>query len=117
MRWMNSGEILLNKRISFITEGGEYDEDGFPILGGEVEYYTCWSNVKRLSFKEFYSSYTTNSEVVDSFRVRKCKKIDSIDSKTYKIKYNNKTYNIIYINPDPEGNSMYVDFKGELINE
>jgi len=110
-------DFNLDKRISFISESGGYDEDGFPIEGGELEYYSCWSNVKRLSFKEFYSAKTDNSKIVDSFRVRKCKKIDSIDSKTYKIKYNNKTYNIIYINPDSNGDYMYVDFKGELINE
>lgn len=110
-------KVVLNKRISFVSEGKAYDEDGFPINNGEVVYYSCWSNVKRLSFKEFYSAYTTNSKIVDSFRVRKCKKIDSIDSKTYKIKYNNKLYNIIYINPDPKGDFMWVDFKGELVNE
>jgi SPP1 family predicted phage head-tail adaptor len=113
---MSSGEIVLDKRISFITEGKTYDEDGFPIKNGDVEYYSCWCNVKRLSFKEFYSAYTVNSKIVDSFRVRKCKKIDCIDSKTYKIKYNNKTYNIIYINPNPEADSMWVDFKGEVVN-
>lgn len=112
-------EILLNKRISFInseTNEDEFDEDGFPLPKQDSIYYTCWSNVKRLSFKEFYSAKTDNSKIVDSFRVRKCKKIDSIDSKTYKIKYNNKTYNIIYINPDSNGDLMWVDFKGELIN-
>ncbi len=112
-------EIVLNKRINFITntkQEKEFDDDGFPIPSKDDIYYSCWCNVKRLSFKEFYSAYTVNSKIVDSFRVRKCKKIDSIDSKTYKIKYNNKTYNIIYINPDSEGDSMWVDFKGELIN-
>ncbi|MDU1413444.1 MAG: head-tail adaptor protein [Clostridium sp.] len=110
-----SDEIILNKRISFVTEEEEFDDDGFPVKNdGEIEYYKCWSNVKRLSFKEFYSAKTDNSKIIDSFRVRRCKKIDTIDSKTYKIKYNNNTYNIIYINPLDDD---YVDFKGELINE
>ena len=109
-----SDEIILDKRISFITEDKKYNDAGFPIKSGELTYYKCWSNIKRLSFKEFYSSKTDNSKIIDSFRVRRCKKIDSIDSRSYKIKYNNNTYNIIYINPI---NDDFVDFKGELINE
>lgn len=109
-----SDEIILDKRISFITEDKKYNDAGFPVRNGETEYYKCWANIKRLSFKEFYSSKTDNSKIIDSFRVRRCKKVDFIDSRSYKIKYNNNTYNIIYINPI---NDDFIDFKGELINE
>lgn len=104
-------EFKLDKRIEFITYATEIDEDGFS-FNTEKIYYKCWSNVKRLSFKEFYSSKTDNVIFVDSFRVRRCKKLESIDSKKYKIKYNNKLYNIVYINFD---NESWIDFKAEVV--
>lgn len=109
-----SSEVKLDKRISFVSDTVMYDKDGFPIKIEEV-YYACWSNIKRLSFKEFYGSKTDNSILVDSFRVRKCRIVDLMDSKQYKIRYENKLYKIIYMNPDPENDGMYIDFKGEVI--
>lgn len=104
--------VKLDKRISFVSDTVSYDKDGFPIKTEEV-YFSCWSNIKRLSFKEYYGSATDNSILVDSFRVRKCKIVEAMDSKQYKIRYNNRLYNIIYINPDLE--EGYIDFKGEVV--
>lgn len=102
----------LNSRIDFISTEILINENGFQVDEIEELYYTCWCNVKVLSFKEFYASATTNSKQVLSFRCRYCNKLKDIDSLIYKIKYKDKLYNIIYI----KSSEGFIDFKGELIN-
>lgn len=103
----------LNKRIEFITTKDKLSENGLSIGKEKIIFYSCWANAKFLSGKEFIQAYTTNSQIVVSFRVRCCKKVSEIDSLTYKIRFNNKTYNILYINNIDD---KFVDLKCEVIN-
>ena len=87
----------LNTRISFITEKVIKDDDGF-IHKEIVEEYTCWSNRKVLSTsKEFMAGYTGIYKELTSFKVRNCKFIKEINTHQYKVKWKEKTYNIVAI--------------------
>lgn len=103
--------MQFNDRIEIVTTEQFTNENGF-IEEKESIYYKCWCNAKVLSFKEFYKNYTTNNKAVISFRCRICEKLKNIDTLTYKLKFKNNLYNIIYIS----ATDNFVDIKAEATN-
>ena len=103
----------LNTRISFVTEKVIKDDEGF-INKEIVEEYNCWSNKKVLSTsKEFLSGYTGVYKELVSFKVRNCKFIKEINTHRYKVKCNEKVYNIIAID---DSLTDFIYIKGERIS-
>ncbi|HBF7200952.1 TPA: phage head closure protein [Clostridioides difficile] len=95
------------------------DERGFS-LDDWREYYTCWSNFKNVSGKEYISAKATSSENIVTFTIRYSEKVkliieDAESTKIYRIRYRNKIYDIIYIS-DFENKHRFVDFKCKLIS-
>lgn len=95
------------------------DERGFPLSNWQT-YYTCWSDFKAVSGKEYISAKAVSSENIVTFTIRYSEKvrliIEDIEStKIYRIRYRNKIYDIIYIS-DFENKHRFVDFKCKLVS-
>ncbi|MCC0644894.1 phage head closure protein [Clostridioides sp. ZZV14-6154] len=95
------------------------NEMGFPLDDWQA-YYTCWSDFKAVSGKEYISAKAVSSENIVTFTIRYSQKvrliIEDIEStKIYRIRYRNKIYDIIYIS-DFENKHRFVDFKCKLVS-
>lgn len=90
---VNIGE--LNKRISILANTTIQDTDGFE-TEQEVIVCTIWAKVSNISGTEVFKAGADYSTVKTRFLVRYRKDIEF--NTDMKIKFNSKTYNIIYAN-------------------
>ncbi|CZR95557.1 Phage head-tail joining protein [Clostridioides difficile] len=111
---------MLDNRITIEKLfNGDTDDRGYPIEGWQ-EYYSCWSDFKAVSGKEYISAKAISSENIVTFTIRYSEKTsliieDTENTKRYRIKYKNKIYDIVYIS-DFENKHRFVDFKCKLIS-
>ena len=77
-----------SERIDFVKVETVEDEKGIRKQVEIVE-YSCWCNILSRSMSEIAKAYTTNTELLYSFRTRYCRftKALELDTRTYKIKY------------------------------
>lgn len=107
---MNVGE--LNKRIEIkYLNGATTDDSGFN-TNAWVRLFNCWARVQNVSGKEFVQANQENNSVTTRFTIRKNQALENYDSKKLMIIYQNKNYNVRYINPM----DSYVEILGEMIN-
>lgn len=59
-----------------------------------TDFYSCWAEVNKASGREYGVNPETISEDTLVFRVRWCSKISALNSKEYRIIYDNLVYNI-----------------------
>lgn len=61
------------------------------------EYYRCWCDVKSLYGKELYSALEAKLENAMNFETRYCTKLDALNTKEYRILWNNRIFELIYV--------------------
>jgi SPP1 family predicted phage head-tail adaptor len=107
---MNTGE--LNKRITFIIENEDsQDEEGFPVKGEKQE-KKIWAKVFDTTGTKLLKSNSDFSKKVTHFIIRYQKNFKPDES--MKIKFNNKDYNIIYVNEE-DYSHRFIEVIGEVI--
>lgn len=94
---MNIGN--LNKKITIQKQGEiQYNENGFPINpDGFVDFKTVWASINNLWGKEFYAAKAVNAENTVEFVVRYNRDLTVINTKEYRILWNNRKFNITFI--------------------
>ena len=100
-----------SERIDFVKVETIENEKGIRKRVEIVE-YSCWCNILSRSMQEVAKAYTTNTELLYSFRTRYCRFTKSLelDTRTYKIRYRGKYFNILSAN-DYAMAHLYIDFK------
>lgn len=86
----------MNERITVYTKSGGQNEDGEVIDSIRTDLFSCWTEVKKTTVRDFKTVSSSDSDV------------DGI-SKTK----DNKVFLIRYVPELPLDNSMFVDFHGE----
>lgn len=87
----------LNKRIEIQkfsgakTNDNGFDEDQYR------EFKTVWASINNLFGKEYWSAKATQQENTVEFVIRYSKEMEVLNSKEYRIYWNNKKYNITFI--------------------
>ena len=106
-----------SERIDFVKVETVEDEKGIR-KQVEVGEYSCWCNILSRSMSEIAKAYTTNTELLYSFRTRYCRftKALELDTRTYKIKYRGKYFNIISAN-DYGMAHLYIDVKAVRVHD
>ncbi|MBK1809141.1 phage head closure protein [Clostridium sp. YIM B02505] len=64
-----------------------------------VDYYSCWCSVLDLIGQEKYSAYNSNLQNTIKLKCRACKELKEIlfNTKDYRVVWDNKTLNIIFV--------------------
>ena len=102
----------LNCRITFQKSVSECDEVGNYTLQWE-NYFSCYATISNPSGGENEKGDVSENESL-SFTVRYCKKATAVNSSEYRISFNDKTYNIKYV--DLMGlKKKSIKFKTELV--
>ncbi len=102
----------LNSRITIQKSTSVSDEVGNYTLQWE-EYFSCFATISGESGGENEKGDVTQKESI-SFTVRYCKKAVDVNATEYRISFNNKTYNIKYV--DFMGfKKKSIKFKAELV--
>ena len=87
---------VLNKRITIQKFREKQDDDGFDTVGWE-DYKTIWASINNLWGKEFYAAKAVNAENTVEFIVGYSKGLSNINTKEYRIFWNNRAFNITFI--------------------
>ncbi|HCT64229.1 MAG TPA: head-tail adaptor protein [Lachnospiraceae bacterium] len=102
----------LNSRITIQKSNSVCDEVGNYTLRWE-DYFSCYATISNASGGEDEKGDVAENESL-SFTVRYCKKAVGVNSTEYRISFNNKTYNIKYV--DLMGfKKKSIKFKAELV--
>lgn len=86
----------LNNRIIFqtlttVTNDNGFDEEKW------LDYKTVWASMNNLFGKEYYAAMAVQAEKTVEFIVRYNKDIENMDTKKYRLYWNDKIFNITYI--------------------
>lgn len=106
----------LSERILIQNFIDSQDDEGFSIQKWD-DFYPCWSSFKSISGSEFIAAKANNSENIVTFTIRYCKKAKALlnNTKNFRIKYNNKYYDIVYVD-DFRSRHKFIDIKATLTN-
>lgn len=85
------------------------NDRGFPVEEWQT-YYSCRAKVNNLFGKEYWSAKAVQSENTVEFIIRYAKALKDIDTKKYRINFNNKYFNITSIDNILYQNK-YIKFK------
>lgn len=89
--------VELNKRITIQELNGTgQNENGFDEEKW-IDYKTVWASMNNLWGKEFYAAKAVQSEATIEFTVRYSKSLESINSKEYRLFWNNRVFNITFL--------------------
>ncbi|WP_017416769.1 phage head closure protein [Clostridium tunisiense] len=91
--------IKLDKRITVQKCGPvETNDNGFPTKAdGYSDYKTIWGSINNLFGKEFWAAKTINSENTVEVIIRYSKEFEELNSKTYRIKWKDRVFNITFV--------------------
>lgn len=92
----------LNKRIEFIIIDSSTDEEGYP-ADVEKVIRKCWASIKGLRGKSLYEAAQVQAE---KNKIVQCRYFKGLNE-DMKVKYNNKIYDIKYINDINEKHIEY----------
>lgn len=108
----------LTERIKIEKLSSVIDDEGFEIKKW-TEYYTCWSNFRAISGKEYISAKASKSENIVTFSVRYCNKVKELikpcSSKCFRVIYKENIYDIISQPTDFNNLHKFVDIKAKSI--
>ena len=106
-----------SERIDFVKVQTIENEKGIREQVEIVE-YSCWCNILSRSMSEIAKAYTTNTELLYSFRTRYCRftKALEIGRASCRIKYRGKYFNIISAN-DYGMAHLYIDVKAVRVHD
>lgn len=88
--------VKLDKRITIQKYTTYQNENGFNIEDWQ-DYKTIWASVNNLWGKEFYAAKAVNAENTVEFICRYSRDLENIDTKEYRIFWNNRTFNITFV--------------------
>lgn len=71
-------------------------EKGRPVEEWE-DYFKCWCAVKSLYGKELYEALEAKLENVINFETRFCNKLEALNTKEYRVKWEERIFNIIAV--------------------
>jgi len=101
-------ERIIIEQYSTIQNENGFDEEKW------AEYYSCWTNFRAVSGKEYESAKATQVENIVTFTIRYCNKakvlLEKDATKKFRIKYKDKIFNIEYVS-DFENLHTWVDIK------
>lgn len=95
---INAGKY--NKKIVIYKESGGIDDEGFPIEGN-TDVLTTWANVKTTKGYTLIANNSDFEKAYTNFTIRYPKTEITRDMR---IRFNNKTYSIEYLNNVDESN-------------
>lgn len=104
---MNPGE--LRHRIKIQKHTSEMNENGFEVKSWQ-DFKSAWASVTNLHGREFFQAKQVSSSASTKFIIRY---IDELDTKM-RILYNDKHYNIIYIDNIKDRN-RFIELLCEVI--
>lgn len=106
-----------SERIDFVKVETVEDEKGIRKQVETVE-YSCWTSIVTRNCQEIVKAYTTNTQEIFSFRTRYCRftKALQLDTRTYKVRYQRKLFNIIGAN-DYGMAHLYIDVKAVRVHD
>lgn len=96
--------------------GTHINANGFEVDGWD-DFFSCWAEIKKVGWREFYAAKALNAENTITFIIRyspKTKEMldDKNPTKKYSIVYKEKRYNILFIsNINMENN--FIEIKAE----
>lgn len=82
--------ITIQKLVPTKTKNDFDDEDW-------VEFKSVWASVNNLFGKEFWSAKAVEQENTLEFLIRYNKELEALDSRKHRIYWNEKSYNITFI--------------------
>lgn len=85
-----------NKRITIEKYSTYQSKNGFDIEDWR-SFKVVWASINNLYGKEFYAAKAVNAENTVEFIVRYSKALEEINSKQYRISWNNRKFNITFI--------------------
>lgn len=100
---MNIGDLrnrITIQKLTIITNENGFEEETWQ------DYKTIWASISNLFGREFYAASSVNAENTVKFTIRY---IDGIDT-TMRILFNNRPYNIIFIDNIKYSNT-YIEIK------
>lgn len=71
-------------------------EKGRPVEKWD-DYFKCWCEVKSLYGKELYSALEAKLENVVNFETRFCGKLEALNTKEYRVKWDERVFNVIAV--------------------
>ena len=86
----------LDKRITIQKFSTYQNENGFDVEDWQ-DYKTIWASINNLWGKEFYAAKAVNAENTVEFVVRYSRDLANINTKEYRIFWNNRTFNITFV--------------------
>lgn len=105
----------MNNRIT-IQKFEKYKDENKITREGWKDYKTVWAYVNNLYGKEYIVAYSQDNEKTIDFIIRYCKEFEAIESDTFRVKWNNKIYNIVF--PDHmQYSKQLIKLKCELIKK
>ena len=81
--------VVIEKKTDVINDGVRTEK--------WEEYYRPWVNVKSLYGKELYQALSAELENVLNFETRYCKKIKNLNTKNYRVVWENRYFDIIHV--------------------
>ena len=91
---MESGNM--NKRITFQALTTTTNENGLE-MDEWTDYYSCWCSVNNLYGTEYWNAQQVQEENTVNFYVRYCRKLSALDTKNYRIMFEDKPFDIKHI--------------------
>lgn len=88
---MNAGAY--SELITIQKQTEERDKDGFPHSKWE-DYYTNYAYVNKLSGSEFWQAAETAAQSTIRFEMRYHAKLESVDTKNYRLVFRGRIFNI-----------------------
>lgn len=104
----------LNKRITIQKFTITSDDNGFENLKW-IDFKTVWSSINNLFGKEYWEAKSIQAENTINFKIRYSKALKDMDSKNYRIRWNNKNFNIISLDNIKYSNDFII-LKGVEVN-
>ena len=86
----------LDKRITIQKQAVTEDKYGNQIQDW-IDYHTCWAAVNGVTNREYWEAREQHEENVVNFRVRFCSRLKAINKTEFRIVFDNRIYDINYI--------------------
>lgn len=86
----------LNKRIKFQIYSVSFNENGFEVEEW-TDFKTVWASVNNLFGKEYWEAKTIQAEKTIEFKIRYSKDLKDLNTKKYRIMWDNRIFDITFI--------------------
>ena len=86
----------LNKRITIQRHTVTQDEEGNQMQEWTT-FHSCWAAVNGISNREYWNARQQQEENIINFKIRFCDSLKALNKKDYRIIFDGRTYDIVFI--------------------